>query len=243
MPEVAIVVALEREVHAAIRGWRVRTREHQSRNFKFFEKDDRAVLVCGGVGGEAARRACEAAIALYQPETIVSLGFAGALNPTLHIGQPFVPNRVVDTQDGSVFELSPGNTTLVSFASVAGSEQKKKLAQAYGAQAVDMEAAAVARGAEARSVRFVAYKAISDPADFILPSLEQFIGSDGQFHTARFVLFAIFRPWTWIKVLKLARHSWDASATLCQWLDQFNVPQSSVPKALSTYSAAVQAKK
>jgi adenosylhomocysteine nucleosidase len=243
MPEVAIVAAVEREVGAAVRDWRVHIREHEGRNFKFFEKGDQAVLVCGGIGPQAARRACEAAIALYRPKTVVSLGFAGALNPSLHIGQPFAPNRVIDAQDGRVFELESGDAKLVTFATVASSDQKKKLALAYGAQAVDMEAASVARGAEARGVRFRAYKAISDPVHFQMPALERFIGANGQFHTVRFALFSLLRPWSWLSVLKLARHSWDASATLCQWLDQFNSPKGSVPKTLSTYCAAVQVKK
>src|SRR6476660_7296010 len=78
MPEVAIVAALEREVRPLVREWKVAEREHAGRKFRFFESD-RAVVVCGGVGPEAARRATEAAISLYRPARVISAGFAGAL--------------------------------------------------------------------------------------------------------------------------------------------------------------------
>ena len=61
MPEVAIVAALERELRPLVREWKVAEREHAGRRFRFFESD-RAVVVCGGIGPEAARRATEAVI-------------------------------------------------------------------------------------------------------------------------------------------------------------------------------------
>ena len=223
MPEVAIVAALEREVRAAVNSWRVRAREYNGHRFKFFEKDDRAVLVCGGIGSGPARRACEAAIALYHPKLIVSLGFAGALVPELHIAQPFAPVRVIDGGDGRVFQSAAvGSGTLLSFGAIASAEQKRKLAAAFSAQAVDMEAAAVALGAEARQLPFMAYKAISDPSGFEFPDLEKFIDAAGQFRTVRFAMSTIVRPWIWARVLRLAINSRRACATLCRWLDQFN---------------------
>src|SRR5579864_5473839 len=56
---VAIVAALEREVRPLVKGWRVREQEFDGRHFRFFERDN-FVLVAGGIGAEAARRAAEA---------------------------------------------------------------------------------------------------------------------------------------------------------------------------------------
>ena len=53
--KIAMVAALEREVHPLIKHWRRVEREYEGRRFKFFEDGD-AVLICGGVGAEAARR-------------------------------------------------------------------------------------------------------------------------------------------------------------------------------------------
>ena len=46
------------------------------------------VLVCGGMGAPAARRATEAIIQLYGPEVVISAGFAGALQPGMKAGRP-----------------------------------------------------------------------------------------------------------------------------------------------------------
>jgi nucleoside phosphorylase len=222
-PRVAIVAALEWEVRPLIENWQVAERKHEGRRFKFFESDG-AVLVCGGIGAEAARRACEAVIALYQPAEVVSAGFAGALDSLLKVGGVFTPRRVIDAADGSSVESGEGSGVLVSVASVANVEQKTKLKVSYGAQAVDMEAAAVARGAQARGVRFTAVKAISDENEFAMLPMERFADREGRFGTARFVIFALVRPWLWLGVLRLNRNSARASRTLCEWLAQYNHP-------------------
>ncbi len=218
--KVAMVAALEREVRALVRNWGRVEREHEGRRFAFFESGE-TVLVCGGIGGEAARRATEAAIALYQPELVLSVGFAGGLDPELKVGEIFSPGRVVDARDGSSVEIAAGFGVLVSGAGIAGVEQKAKLAEFYGAQTVDMEAAEVARGAQARGVRFMAVKAISDESSFAMPAMDRFVIADGQFQVGRFVVFAVLRPWLWLRVLRLARNSAKASMALCAELGRY----------------------
>jgi len=220
--KIAIVAALEREVKAAVNGWPVAERQHAGRTYRFFETE-RAVVVCGGIGAEAARRATEAIIVLFQPALVVSVGFAGALDSGLKVGDSFSPRRVVDASDGSSVETGVGNGALVSVGSIAGAGQKVKLAKAYSAQAVDMEAAAVARGARARNVRFAAFKAISDESSFSMPPLDAFVSPDGKFLTGRFAAFVALRPWLWGKVRSLARNSARAGQTLCRWLEQYNL--------------------
>ena len=227
MPKVAIIAALEREIAGAIRKWRVSKREFAGRRYKFFESE-RAVAVCAGIGAEPARRACEAIVRLYQPPLIISVGLAGGLDASVQTGSLFIPSRIVDAGDGSALNLTQGHGTLVSWNSVAGKEQKAKLAKSYGASAVDMEAAAVARGAAARRIGFMAVKAISDDYEFELPALERFIGADGSFRTAGFVMYAGIRPGLWRKLLHLKRDSDRAATALCDWLEWYNQPASNV---------------
>jgi hypothetical protein len=85
-----------------------------------------------------------------------------------------------------------------------------------------MEAAAVARAAEARGVAFSVVKVISDDSEFMFPALERFAGSDGHFQEARFALFALFRPWLWPQVLRLATNSRRASRALCDRLQNMS---------------------
>src|SRR5438309_746379 len=137
MNRIAIVAALEREILPLVRHWRVCEREYAGHRFRFFESEH-AVLVCGGIGANAARRATEAVIAAYAPKIVYSAGFAGALNQELKIGDVIVPRRVINVRDGSSIDTGMGEGVLVTFASIASPGQKMKLAQSFGGRAVDM---------------------------------------------------------------------------------------------------------
>ncbi len=231
MSRVAIVVALQREVSPLVRmkDWRVNEKAHAGRRFRFFENDDK-VIVCGGIGAEPARRAAEAVIALYGPNVIYSAGFAGALAPELKVGDILHPARVVNAGDASSVAIAPGDGVLVSFGSVASPEQKAKLRASFAAQAVDMEAAAVARAAEARGMAFAVVKVISDPYDFTFPPMDRFVDFEGRFHDAQFAFFTASRPWLWLKVAQMAKNSNHASRALCDWLRKTDLQKSDLQK-------------
>src|SRR5438105_2841529 len=107
------------------------------------------------------------------------MGGACALVSDLRIGETIFPVAVIDTQDGSRHESgihsapmgqsSLGRTILATHPEIASVAQKQQLAKSYGAHAVDMEAAAVARAAEKHGLPFIAVKAISDDLRFELP--------------------------------------------------------------------------
>jgi len=234
MSRVAIVAALEREVLPLVKRWRTSEKEYGGRRFRFFEDGD-VVLVCGGIGAEAARRAAEAVIALYAPAVVYSAGFAGALDSRLKVSDVMQPRRVVNAGDGSSVSLDCGEGVLVSFGSVATSAQKVKLRESFAAQAVDMEAAAVARAAEARGAGFAVVKVISDEVDFVFPSMERFIDSNGRFLKGRFAWFAALRPWLWPQVSRLARNSGRASHALCDWLGKMDT------SAVATHAQTLEA--
>jgi adenosylhomocysteine nucleosidase len=226
---IGIVAAMEREVWPLVRHWNATEREFDGRQFRFFE-NERAVLVCGGIGAEAARWASEAMIQLYHPGALQSVGFAGALDPLLEVGTLLGVKRVIDSRDGSKAHAAVGYWTLLTVESISGAAEKAKLAASYGAQAVDMEAAAVARAAQAHGLPFLALKVVSDRYDFDVPSLQlqRFVGWRGDFRRARFLAFAAIRPWLWARVLLLARNSAKARNALCGWLEQYNYPAEKV---------------
>jgi adenosylhomocysteine nucleosidase len=236
MSRVAIVAALEREVRPLVKHWRVSEQEVGGRRYRFFEKDD-FVVVCGGIGAEAARRAAEAVIASYAPKIVYSAGFAGGLDPGLRVAEILLPRRVVNAGDGSSVRLDHGEGVLVSFGSVASPEQKVRLRNSFGAQAVDMESGAVARAAEARGVEFSVVKAISDEFDFRFPSMERFVDSEGQFRESRFAWFCALRPWLWPGVLRLAKNSSRASQALCEWIRKMLAEAPAAVSSAATFEA------
>lgn len=226
--KVVIVAALEREVQPVVKRWRSCEREYGGRKLKFFERED-AALICGGVGRKAAAEAAEAAVALYHPEVVISAGFAGALAPTLAVGEWVLPALVVDARDGSRYETDIHKTRLEKTASrhlvlvtadeVVNPERKAVLFRSYAAQAVDMEAAAVAKVARAHGVQFLALKAVSDESGFEMPPVERFIGPDGGLNVWGLVAYAGPRFWLWPRLMTLARNSSLASGALCSWLE------------------------
>ena len=229
MFKVAIVAALEREVQPLVKHWHLREREHDGRRFRFFERED-TVLVCGGIGGDAARRTTEAVILLYGPNVVYSAGYAGALDPGLKVGDIVRPARVMNAADGSSVSIAGGEGVLVSYGVVASPAQKTKLRESFQARAVDMESAAVARAAEARGVAFGVVKVISDEFDFEFPATERFMDSAGRFQETRFALFAAVRPWLWPRVLRLATNSRRATRALCDHLLELVDSESAVPQ-------------
>ncbi|HZP18116.1 MAG TPA: hypothetical protein VFB00_09135, partial [Terriglobales bacterium] len=194
--KIAIIAALERELHPLVSSWPSLQVQHEGREFTFYESDY-AIAVCSGIGPEAARRAAQAAVVKYSPAVLISAGFAGALVPELQAGETIFPALVIDAGDGSRHETAIrgaplgstalGRTALVSWPEIAGVAQKQQLAKSYGAHAVDMEAAPVARVAQVHGITFLAIKAISDEMNFEMPEMERFI-SNGELQTSRFVL-------------------------------------------------------
>jgi len=128
---------------------------------------------------------------------------------------------VINAADGVRTDVGSGEGILVSSATVAGKEQKSRFGKAYGAIAVDMEAAAVAQGAQARGVEFGALKVISDAADFNLPPLDRFVVDDGSFRAVAFACHVALRPWLWGSTIALARNSSKASHALCGALTSY----------------------
>src|SRR5260221_12625379 len=195
MKKFASIAVLERKLHPLIKDWSSTPIQRGGTTVTFYESRY-AIVVCGGIGAESARRAAEAIIARNSPELLISAGVAGALVPDLKVGDTIFPATVIDSRDGSrhetaiphapVANTAAGRTILVTYPEVASVAQKQQLAKSYGAHAVDMEAAAVARAAQAHNLRFLAVKAISDDLNFELPGMSDFI-RDGQFDTPRFL--------------------------------------------------------
>jgi adenosylhomocysteine nucleosidase len=235
--KVAIIAALERELHPLVRTWAKAAVQHDGRTFTFYESNY-AVAICGGIGADSARRAAEAAIKHYAPEVLISAGVAGALVSDLHVGDTIFPLLVIDTKDGSRRETaiqqtpmasSPlARTVVATYSEITTIVQKQQLAKSYAAHAVDMEASAVALAAEKHGLPFIAIKAISDDLNFELPEMNEFI-RDAKFRTAKFVFHVTTRPWLWLRVYRLARNTKLASENLCAWLRESALTNTIVP--------------
>lgn len=222
-----VIAALRREVAGLVSGWkRCATDVLGVECFV----SDRAVVAYAGMGAGRAVRAVEAALQMGPARVLVSAGWAGACDSALEVGAVVQAERVIDARTGERFFPVDGprvgvSGTVVTAAAPAGVAEKERLRASYGAAAVEMEAAAVARVARARELPFAAVKAISDGTDFEMPEMSGFVTEDGRMREAAFGVHVALRPRLWRPVMEMASGSKLAaerlSVALTQWMDEY----------------------
>jgi adenosylhomocysteine nucleosidase len=210
----AIIAALPREVRALVKGWE---RREVAANVWVWTKGN-AVVACAGMGAARAAIAVDAARAAMPVTAVVSAGVAGACEPKLRTGDIVQASVVIDSGTGERFQSGVDGQVLVTVGAVAGVREKARLLAEYGAAAVEMEAATVARMAREHGLAFRAIKAISDEAEFEMEALTLFSTGDGQFREGAFAVCAAIRPWMWGSVIALGRSTSVALAALTKEL-------------------------
>jgi adenosylhomocysteine nucleosidase len=175
-----------------------------------------AVVAVGGIGERFARRAAEVAIEFAQPKLLLSAGIVGALSPKLKVGDVGRIREVVDVATSIRYPVTGGGDwVLATSQDVSDASEKHALLTRFGADVVDMEAAAVAEVAKERGLEFAAIKSISDDAEFEMPPMNRFI-DDGKFDTRRFLIYVALHPRWWGTLGKIKKNSEIASANLCR---------------------------
>ena len=207
---IGVIAALPREVAPLVKKWKC---EKLPGNRTVYVRDN-VVVACAGMGPSQVSLAVSAARALLPVTELVSVGLAGACNPTLRIGDIVRPGVVIDRNTGERFLDERFDSVLVSTSAILSVAEKERLRIAYDAAAVDMEAATVARLARAHALKFSAIKVISDTAEFNMEGLSGFATEDGQFREGAFALHAAVRPWMWSRLMGLAKNSKKAVRAL-----------------------------
>ncbi len=162
----------------------------------------------------AVRRLAEAGA-----DRIVSFGLAGGLSPSLRAGDVLVPSHAL--LDGRLVETDPdlnaalGGTTghrlLAGDAVAATIAEKRRLRETTGADAVDLETAAVMRA----GLPFAALRAICDEAGRDLPPAAlAALGQDGRVGLFQVAASAARRPGQIPALIGLGRDAARARAAL-----------------------------
>ena len=222
MTRVAIVAALPGELKPLVRHWPHSAR-YGIRLWAQRNEEEEWIAACAGAGQAAVTRAF-AAIEEGGPVSLVfSVGWAGALREDLAPGSAYNVAGVIDIQTGERFacEAGAGELWLATSPRVANAAEKLRLAAAYNAALVDMEAAAVARLAAMRSIPFYSIKGVSDGLHDRLPDFNPFLAANGRFRTARFALFAALRPIYWPALVRMGENSRQASQSIAESLRDF----------------------
>ena len=173
LPPIGIVAAFSWEVRLLLRKQNgVKRLGPQLYSFRLGE--DPALLAIAGMGAENSFRAAWDLFERFAPRALCTLGFAGALVESLVPGDVILAEKVLDQETGRQFDcrddllplpgIRRGNLLSVSGV-ITSAAEKRRLAQKWGAVAVDMESAGVARAAAEAGVAFCAIKSITDSRD------------------------------------------------------------------------------
>jgi len=182
-------------------------------------------MVANGAGARHAREAVEAACAASRPDGIVSMGFCGALDPALKIGDVFVATAVI--AGGRRFGLCQPDSdaqyesgVLASIDRVAQTAAEKALLREGGASAVEMEAGGVAQAASARGIPTFCVRSVTDTAteNFVL-DYNNALRDDGHFGTIKLLASALTNPGrAFPELFRLRRYCRIASRTLGEFI-------------------------
>jgi adenosylhomocysteine nucleosidase len=225
MTRTAIIAAMPGELKPLTRRWR-----HERRNgvdlWRWTFDEGEWIAACAGAGVDAAIKALAEAEQFGPLDQVISTGWAGALSAEFLPGQAYDVSAVIDARTGErQLTAGPGQCSLVTSSKVADEQEKRRLAAAYGAGLVDMEASGVARVAAIRGIPFYCIKGVSDGFADKLPDFNRFILPNGQFQLARFVLFAVLRPWHWPALMRMGENSKRASQSIAESLLELLDPQ------------------
>jgi adenosylhomocysteine nucleosidase len=222
MTRTAIISAFPGEVKALVRGW-----PHGARNGVDFwaqrDSEDEWIVACAGAGQPAATRAFAAIEDGGPVDLVFSVGWAGALTPRIAPGTAHNVAGVIDVRTGERFrcDAGAGEVWLATSPKVADEAEKRRLASAYHAGLVDMEAAALARLAAMRAIPFYCIKGVSDGLNESLPDFNRFLSPEGKLQMGRMVVFAILHPWYWPALLRMGENSNKAAQSIAESLHEF----------------------
>jgi adenosylhomocysteine nucleosidase len=181
------------------------------------------IAACAGAGQQAATHAF-AEVEKDGPITsAISVGWVGALTEEAKPGKAYKVSEVVDSRTGERFQVAQWSEEclLVTSPTVADAAEKQRLAAAYNAALVDMEATAVARLAAMRGIPFYCCKGVSDGFSEDLIDFNRFITPDGQFKMGKLLIYVLPRPWHWPALIRMGENSKHASQSIAECLFDF----------------------
>lgn len=230
--DIGIVCALPLEIGAFL-GQCQRVKTYSGGPFKFvggMYDGIRIAIVEAGTGPVRARRATMALHDAHHPAWIISVGFAGALQADLKIGNIVVANEIVGLQ-GEQLKIDVGMSsdaarglfvgcTLTVDKMVRTIAEKQLLATQTGAIAVDMESLAVATVCRETRTKFMAVRTISDDLSADLPpEVLSLVGETGAVRFGAVIGSLWKRPSSAKDMWRMRENALQAAEHLASFLD------------------------
>jgi adenosylhomocysteine nucleosidase len=196
------------------------------------------MLVITGMGRERAERATQMVLQSNPLTLLVSLGFAGALNPGLAAGDIILCSGIhcrdgngnktvsyIRSSDNGIHALLSRRLESESISFHTGevvsvmqpmqnAEDRAALRQEFNAEIVDMESYWIASIAAQRKVPFLALRAVSDTVDDSFPPIERIVDIEGNLLPRKAALHFLSHPWHLAMLSGLYRNSVKAGKNL-----------------------------
>jgi adenosylhomocysteine nucleosidase len=195
------------------------------------------VLVRSGMGRERARRALVEVSEKWELKEVISIGYAGALDPSLEIADLVIADKVIEVDssqpekemksyslDKEIFSTITAlrRKILVTVDRPAATpEEKKQLREKYSAVAVDMETSALAEEVQARNLPFFSVRAITDTADQELIDCAHLVAEDGDVSKLKAGWHVITHPGDLKGMIALGQHAKLATLNLTEFLKPY----------------------
>jgi adenosylhomocysteine nucleosidase len=188
-------------------------------------------LAVTGIGRRNAEVAIRKALGQFSPKLVLSCGFAGALNPALESG-------VVLFEADEGFPLADALRSAGARAGrfhsadrIIGTTQgKHTLRQQTGADAVEMESAAIRAICAEAGIPSATVRAISDTANETLPlDFNRYLDDMNRLRFAKMAAAILLSPSRMRASLQLQRQSQQAALNLANLLLRVTVPAGNPP--------------
>lgn len=195
-----------------------------------------------GVGSENTKRSLQSFLSHNSPTVVWNIGFAGALSPSLQIGDLVVPRQVngypVDSEMLAHAERLHRNGLPFHFATaiqtpriLSKAEEKASLANFVFPDDLafaDLESAAVAEICAQNRISFFVVRCITDLFDENLPvDFNEFFDADGQLKFQKLLSVILLRPSSTFHLLEFRKRSRRCAKNLASFIQHFYFEETS----------------
>ena len=242
---IAILGAVSEEIAGIKREINISDRVRLDKSEAWFGKYQgrNIVLVRTGVGRKRAQNATQQVIDKFNPEVIISMGYAGALTEGLNVGDMFVASAILSPEsDSTSFEMDdPKNLKWLELANktpppenvklkigrlitvdmvVHTPKAKKELGSRFRAEAVEMETLEIALLTRVNQIAFISIRGISDAVNHELIDCSSFLGSDGELSKLRAGWYVLTHPKSLKNAFSLRSNTQIATQNLTDFISK-----------------------
>ena len=242
---IAILGAVTEEIAGIKREINISDRVRLDKSEAWFGKYQgrNIVLVRTGVGRKRAQNATQQVIDKFNPEVIISMGYAGALTEGLNVGDMFVASTILSPEsDSNSFEMDdPKNLKWLELAKntpppenvklkigrlitvdmvVHTPKAKKELGSRFRAEAVEMETLEIALLTRVNKIAFISIRGISDAVNHELIDCSSFLDSDGELSKLRAGWYVLTHPKSLKNAFSLRSNTQIATQNLTDFISR-----------------------